>query len=144
MLKLFRSETLTIDGRKISGAPFNDVDSSSLSEFQSLVCAHSSREQRFFLAASEELCEQDVERFWLASGGRKKPAKRILVAVAGIEQNARLFAQQNRMEIWDLRFFNQLLEFYALPKMIIEKRGPIWDGDSSWIGTQSLFSAVTD
>jgi len=143
LLKLFRSETLNLDGRKVSAVHFNEVDASSLSEYQSIIRAHSSKEKRFFLTAVEELKEQDVEHFWLSSGGRKKPAKRILVAVAGIEQNAKLFAQQNRMEIWDLRFFNQLLDFFGLPKVIIEKRGSAWESDSSWIGTQSLFSTVT-
>ena len=142
LLKLFRTETTVLEGRKISGALFQEIDCSSFAEGQWMVKAQTSKEKRFFLVASQELREQDVDNFWNAAGGRKKPTRRILIAAAGIEQNAKLFAQQNRMEIWDLRFFNLVLDFYGLPKLIMERRGPIWEGDSPWIGSNSLFSAV--
>ncbi len=142
LLKLFRSETIILDGRKMASAHFQDIHCSNLTDGQWIVKAHTAKDNRYFLAAVQELHEQDVENFWNASGGRKKPARRILVAAAGIEQNARLFAQQNRMEIWDLRFLNLVLDFYGLPKLIMERRSPVWEGNSSWSGSQSLFSAV--
>ncbi len=142
LLKLFRSETVVLEGRKITGAHFQDVHCSTLADGQWMVKAQTAKENRFFLASTQELREQDVDNFWNASGGRKKPARRILVAAAGIEQNARLFAQQNRMEIWDLRFFNLVLDFYGLPKLIMERRGPVWEENVPWAGSQSLFSTV--
>lgn len=143
LLKLFRSESLVLEGRKICGGPFHDVQSSALEEGCWRVRATSAKENRFFLISAHELKDQDVEDFWAASGGKKKPAKRILVAVAGIEQNARLFAQQNRMEIWDLRFFNQVLDFHGLPKVILEKRGGTWEVHAPWQEALNLFSAVS-
>ncbi|HXV27516.1 MAG TPA: hypothetical protein VD913_00980, partial [bacterium] len=56
---------------------------------------------------------------------RKKIQRKILVALAGIDQNAKLMAQEARVQIWDLRSFNTLLDLYNLPKMILmrEKHG---------------------
>ncbi len=142
LLKLFRSESIVMDGRKIAGAHFQEVSVSAFSELQAIIRAQTSKEQRFFLTSVDEIHDYDVEKFLQSTASRKKPTKRVLVAAGGIEQNAKLFAQQNRMEIWDLRFFNQLLDFYGLPKVIIEKRGSVWEGEPSWIGTQSLFSHV--
>lgn len=143
LLKLFRTEAIILDGRKIHGAHFTEISSSNLEEGQWMIRALSAKENRFFLVSIQELKEQDVENFWASSGGRKKPARRILVAAAGIEQNAKLFAQQNRMEIWDLRFLNQALDFYGLPKIIFEKRGSAWEGNSPWSEAHGLFSSVS-
>ncbi len=142
MLKLFRSEALVLDGRRIAGAHFNEITVSTLSEGRWLMRAKATKETRFFSIAVTELNDQDVELFLTSTCGQKKPIRRVLVALGGIEQNARLLAQQSRIEIWDSRFLNQLLDFFNLPKLIIEKARPAWDDDSSWAGTTSLFSSV--
>ncbi len=49
---------------------------------------------------------------------RKKVQKRILISLGGIDQNAKLMAQEARIHIWDLRCFNALLDLYDQPKII--------------------------
>jgi len=143
LLKQFRSGAIQLEGRKIYGAHFQEISWSAVAEGVWLVRGTASKENHFYLASSRELTENDVEEFKAASGRQKKRVHRILVAASGIEQNAKLLAQQYKMDIWDLRFFNLLLDFHGLTKSIMEKRNSLWDHEGAWVGAEGLFSSVT-
>ncbi len=143
LLKQFRAGTTQLEGRKVYGAHFQEIAWSVVQEGCWSLRAISSKENHFYLASCRELTEADIEEFKASSGRQKKRVRRILVVAGGIEQNARLLAQQYKMDIWDLRFFNLLLDFYGLSKIIVEKRNSLWDSDGAWAGSESLFSSVT-
>ncbi len=58
---------------------------------------------------------EDLKRF------RKKVQRKIMITLAGIDQNAKLMAQAAEIQLWDLRNFNTLLDIYDLPKIIMMK-----------------------
>lgn len=83
------------------------------------VYAKSSRSRWFCQMAPMTVQEEDIALFLedLKKYRRKSPHK-ILIALRGIEQNAKLMAQEARIQIWTLRDFNGLLDLYDLPKII--------------------------
>lgn len=143
-LKLFRSESVRLSERKIPGIHFNEISCFHGTDHRWFIKALASKEDRYFqLVAGEEAREADVESLRLLPARPRKKAKRILVATQGIEQNAKLLAQQNKIEIWDLHFLNQVFDFYGLPKMIMEKKSSVWDDRATSWGAQSLFGALS-
>ncbi len=42
-----------------------------------------------------------------------------MIILAGIDQNAKLIAQEAKIQLWGLRSFNMLLDLYDQPKMIL-------------------------
>jgi len=63
---------------------------------------------------------------------RTRVKERLLITLRGIDQNARLMAQNGKIQILGLRDLNVLLELYDLPKiMILEEE----TRDGSLVGT---------
>ena len=58
----------------------------------------------------------------------------------GIEQNAKLLAQEAKIQLWSLRDFNALLDLYDLPKMIPLSGGE-QDGTALGALAQNLHTA---
>ena len=56
---------------------------------------------------------EDVRKY------RKNLQQKLIVALSGIDQNAKLSAQEARIQVWDLRDLNMLLDLYDLPKLIL-------------------------
>ena len=71
---------------------------------------------------------------------RKKIQRKVIIALRGIDQNAKLMAQQANIQLWGLRDFNSLLDLYNLPKIILfsEKEE---DGQALGALAQSIHSA---
>lgn len=140
LLKHFKSESINLLGRRVPGAVFSDCAGMTLADNEFVVKAQSSKDTRLFLMTMDEIAESTIERFLALTGTPKKPLRRVVIAVAGIEQNARLLAQQSRIEIWDGDFFNALLDFFGLPKVIVEKPMTIWGHTTTSEGLPLLFS----
>ena len=49
----------------------------------------------------------------------RKVQRKVLIVLGGIDQNAKLIAQEAKMQLWDLRVLNGLLDLYDLPKIIL-------------------------
>ena len=71
---------------------------------------------------------------------RKNVQRKVMIILRGIDQNARLMAQQANIQLWGLRDFNALLELYNLPKVILlsEREG---NGPALGALAQSLYPA---
>ena len=48
-----------------------------------------------------------------------KIQRKVLIVLGGIDQNAKLIAQEAKMQLWDLRILNGLLDLYDLPRIIL-------------------------
>ncbi len=55
---------------------------------------------------------QDIDKL------RKKVQRKIMIALEGIELNAKLLAKESKILLWRLKEFNELLELYGRPKVI--------------------------
>ncbi len=91
---------------------------------------------RFF---KEQVREDDVTLFIEETKKlRAKKLVRLLAAPAGIEQNAKLIAQEAGLHLWNLEDLNLLFAFYNLPKLIWIRKS---DGSTLGALAQSLHSS---
>jgi hypothetical protein len=51
----------------------------------------------------------------------------VLIVLGGIDQNAKLIAQEAKMQLWDLRILNGLLDLYDLPNIILPSQQGIYE-----------------
>ena len=72
-----------------------------------------------FHVSADWIGEADMEAMVQEGKGLRKIQKRILIALNGIDENAKLVAQESRMHLWDLRHLNAFMDYYDLPKIII-------------------------
>lgn len=71
---------------------------------------------------------------------KKRVQRKIMIALQGIDQNAKLMAQEAGIQLWDLKDLNALFELYDLPQVIFYKEK---EEDGSTLGAlaQSVHSA---
>ena len=76
---------------------------------------------RWLFGASPQIIQEGDVALFLdeAKRQRKRLKSKILISLGGIEQNAKLMAQEAKIQIWSLRVLNRLFDFYNLPKMIL-------------------------
>jgi len=130
LFKEFRNDAVEIDGKKWKCPQFNEIHyRPGHARFPSLIM----RQQgvRWLCQIAEHYVrEEDILAFLEdVKRSRTRIRTKILVALAGIDQNARLMAQTANVQLWGLRDFNCLLELYDFPKIMIfdneEKHGAV-------------------
>ncbi len=139
LFKEFRNDLVEVDQRKICCPHFSEIAFRPSNGRLFPLLARKANVRWICQIAREPIHEEDVT-FFLdeMKHYRKKIQRKILVALAGIDQNAKLMAQQAEIQIWDLRNFNALLDLYNLPKIIL-MRGE--DGSSVGAVAQSVLTA---
>ncbi len=143
LLREFRNDVLEIDDRKIRCPQFSEISMRPAhGRFFALV-ARSPKEKWICHILRELAREEDVLSLLEESKRYRRSAHRkILITVGGIEQNAKLMAQEAKVQLWDLRSFNRLLDLYNQPKIVLlsepEKE---FDGPALGPLAQSLHSA---
>lgn len=128
LFKEFRNDTVEINHRKISCPQFSEIAFRPTNGRVFPVFAKGAKSRWACQIAYDLIKEEDVN-FFIAeskSSGRRLQ-KRLLIALGGIEQNAKLIAQEAKIQIWGLENFNELLELYDLPKIIFLPEEE-WDG----------------
>lgn len=118
LLAGFHNEVLEIDGKKIICPQFHEILLRSQPPHGFILSAKNSKNRWVCLIASEPAGEEDVLGFLEEMKKYRKKPQRFLIALRGLDQNAKLIAQQAGVQIWDLRLVNKLLEIYDLPKII--------------------------
>jgi ABC-type iron transport system FetAB ATPase subunit len=119
LLKEFRNDTLEIDQKKVQCPQFSEVTLRPLSRAMVSILARGSRGKWLFLVSPEWLGESEAEILLHETKHHRKIQKKVLIVPAGIDQNAKLMAQEAKLQLWDLRHFNTFMDFYDLPKIII-------------------------
>ncbi|MDD5216987.1 MAG: hypothetical protein PHN49_02170 [Candidatus Omnitrophica bacterium] len=122
LFKDFRNDLVEIDGRKWRCPQFSEVIMRKSHERLITLLARAARFKWVCKIATEPvqeedilLFQEDVKRF------RKRVQRKVFIILAGIEQNAKLLAQESKILLWDLHSFNTLLDLYNLPKIVIVK-----------------------
>ena len=69
--------------------------------------------------SSEWIGEPEIEKVIADVKHLRKIQRKVLISLGGIDQNAKLIAQEAKMQLWDLRILNGLLDLYDLPKIIL-------------------------
>lgn len=116
----FRNDVLEIDQKKIRCPQFSEVALRPIELRGYTLTTRNAKGRWHSVIVAERVNEEDILQFLEdLKKYRKKPQQRILIALRGIEQNAKLMAQEAGIQLWDLRMLNALLDLYGLPKIIL-------------------------
>jgi hypothetical protein len=122
LFKEFRNDVVEIDQRRLRCPHFSEIAFRPANGRLFPLIARRANVRWICQIARESVHEEDISLFLEElKRFRKKVQRKILVALAGIDQNAKLLAQEAEIQLWDLRSFNTLLDLYNLPKMILIK-----------------------
>lgn len=138
LLKEFRNDTLEIEQKKVQCPQFSEISLRPLSRSMVSILARGNRGRWLFQVSPEWVGETEIEILLQDAKCFRKLRRKILIAPAGIDQNAKLVAQEAKMQILDLRYLNTFMDFYDLPKIIISPRAEDHDhkkADGSFMGT---------
>jgi hypothetical protein len=139
LLKEFRNETVEVDLKKIQCPQFSEV--LLLKHFPHSIVSltgKSSKGRWLFYLSPEWIGEPEIEKIALDAKHLRKVQRKILIALGGIDQNAKLIAQEAKMQLWDVRTLNSLLDLYDLPKVILPSYGGTHESqkfDESHVGS---------
>ena len=78
-----------------------------------------SRGRWLFYLGQEWIGEPEIEKIVADLKHLRKIQGKVLIVLDGIDQNAKLIAQEAKLQLWDLRILNGLLDLYDLPKIIL-------------------------
>lgn len=129
LLKEFRNDVLELGEKKIKCPQFSEIAFRPTNGRVFPVFAKSPKARWLCQIAKQAVHEEDVALFLEElKRTRKNIQRKVMITLGGIDQNAKLMAQQANIQLWGLRSFNALLELYNLPKMILfserEEDGP--------------------
>ena len=141
LFKEFRNDVLELGEKKIKCPQFSEIAFRPTNGRVFPLYAKSPKAKWLCQIAKQTVREEDITAFLEElKRTRKNIQRKVMITLGGIDQNAKLMAQQANIQLWGLRSFNTLLELYNLPKMILF---PQREDDGSALGTvaQSLHSA---
>lgn len=119
MLKEFRNDTVEFSQKKFQCPQFSETALRVLPNSLFAILGKGGRGRWLFYVGAETIDERAVENLLKDSKNLRNIRRKILIALSGIEQNAKLIAQEAKMQIWDLRQLNVFMDYYDLPKIII-------------------------
>lgn len=119
LLKEFRNDTVEIERKKIQCPQFSEIAFRPLPRSMVSILARGGRGRWLFQVSPDWIGEAEIEILLHDVKHLRKISKKILIAPAGIDQNAKLVAQEAKMRLWDLQYLNTLMDFYDLPKIIV-------------------------
>ena len=120
LFKGFQNHVIEIDQKKNRYPHFSEIAFRPTNGRVFPLVAKAGNVRWFCQSARETIHEEDVALFVEElKRSRKKIQHKVMIALNGIDQNAKLMAQEAKVQIWDLKNFNELLDLYSLPKIIV-------------------------
>ena len=120
LFKLFRNDTVEVDKRNYRLPQFVEVETSGA---DGIILTHQAAgSKKLWLCAvkDREVGENDVAEFALRCKKNKdKIHKRLLIALKGIDVNAKLLASEEKIVTWDIDNLNLLFDLYGKQQMIL-------------------------
>lgn len=120
LFRAFRDETIELEGKKFQCPQFTEAALRPGSGNRAILLAHAQNALWACQIFEEEAREEEVGAFIsdLKKLGRRV-RKKVWILLGGIEANAKLLAQEARVQLWTLPDFNFLLEMFNLPECIL-------------------------
>lgn len=116
----FRNDVVEINGKKVRCPTFLEIATRPTNGRYFPLLARFSEGRWFCQVFQELVTEGDVASFVEElKHFRKEIQRKIMVVLSGIELNAKLMAQEAKIQVWDLENFNTLLDFYGRLKVIL-------------------------
>ncbi|MFH1208584.1 MAG: hypothetical protein V1673_03400 [Candidatus Omnitrophota bacterium] len=120
LLKEFRNDGVEIDQKKMSCPQFSEVVLlRHLPHSIFSLLGRGLKGRWLFYLNSEWIGEPEIEKVVADAKRLLKIQRKVLIVLGGIDQNAKLIAQEAKMQLWDLRILNELLDLHDLPKIIL-------------------------
>ncbi|MBN1689253.1 MAG: ATP-binding protein [Candidatus Omnitrophica bacterium] len=120
LFKEFRNDVVEVGQKRWQCPQFSEIGFRPTNEKVITFYAKGPRVRWLCQVAYEPVKEEEIASFIQESKKYKKRIlKKIMIAVGGIEQNAKLMAQEARIQVWDLKCFNALLDLYDIPKFVM-------------------------
>ncbi len=142
LLMSFRNESLQLGHKKIRLPHFNEVTIRPAGDRGRSFTASGSAVQWQGRVAFDLLHEEDVQLLAEETRETRKARKisrlRLMIALGGIDQNAKLMAQEAGIHLWLLEDLNRLFLLYNLPRLIGMRK---FDGSTLGALAQSLHQA---
>jgi Cdc6-like AAA superfamily ATPase len=121
LLREFRNDGVELGQEKMVCSQFSEVATlKPLSHSLVSILGRGIKGRWLFYLSSDWIRESEIERVVAETKRYHKIQRKILIALGGIDQNAKLIAQEAKMQIWDLRTLNGLLDLYDFPKIILQ------------------------
>ena len=120
LLKEFRNDVVAIDQKKVQCPQFSEVLLlKHLPHSVFSLAGRGARGRWLFYLSSDWIGEAEIEKIVADAARFQKVQRKVLIVLGGIDQNAKLIAHEAKMQLWDLRHLNALLDLYDLPKIIL-------------------------
>ena len=120
LLKEFRNEGVEIDQKKISCPQFSEVVLlRHLPHSIFSLVGRGARGRWLYYLSTEWIGEPEIEKVVADAKHLNKIRHKVLISLGGIDQNARLIAQEAKLQLWNLRQLNALLDLFDQPKIIL-------------------------
>ncbi|HNV86304.1 MAG TPA: ATP-binding protein [Candidatus Omnitrophota bacterium] len=120
LFRKFRNDVIEIDTKKLKCPHFTEVFFKPSNGRVFPVEAKSGSSRWICQVAYKKVIEEDVRLFTQDIGRLKSNVqKRILIALEGIELNAKILAKEANIMLWGLRNVNSLLDLYDSPKVVL-------------------------
>ena len=119
LFREFRNDVVEVSQRKIKCPAFFEITSRPTNGRYFPLLSRTSQGRWFCQVYREPVTESDVTGFSEElSRFRSRMQRKIMVALGGIELNAKLLAQESKIEVWDLENVNALLDLYGKQKLM--------------------------
>lgn len=119
LFREFRNDVVEFDQKKLTCPTFLEIASRPTNGRFFPILARTSQGRWFCQVFREQVTEGDVSGFAEElKRSRRKIQRRVMVALGGIELNAKLMAQEAKIQLWDLENLNSLLDLYGKLKVI--------------------------
>ena len=119
LFNLFSNELVSIDSKHIRLPHFTKVDVKTMADSNSIIMASFRGNSWAAQVYDRAVNENDIITYIknIKSSGCKISNK-IVIALAGIDENAKLIAKELKISIWDNSVTNRLLNSYGIKRMI--------------------------
>lgn len=120
LFKCFRNESIELDEKRFACVHFSEVISKPNNGRVFPVLAHGPRGRWLCQVLSAKVAEADIHVFLEDVKQLRAPIqKKLIFGLHGIDLNAKLLAQEAKIQYLDLKQLNFLLDWYDKPKLVL-------------------------
>ncbi len=121
LLRQFQNDVVEFSGRKFKCPHFSEIVSKPNNGRVFPVVAKNGKDRWMCQVLSGRVTEEDVHLFKTDVKNLKAPVKkRVIFGLNGIDLNAKLLAQEAKIQYLDLKNLNFLLDLYDKPRLVVE------------------------
>lgn len=116
----FKGELVEIDRRSRRLPRFSRIDILKYGSDKDYIACESEAKYWIFKVMRKYTDEHDVIDFLERAGAHKNSAiRRVIISLAGIDQNALLMAKERNIWVWNLKTINMLMRLYGMHNLIV-------------------------